>query len=102
MEWAIPFPLPTDDEQPQGTWVWFDALPNYLTATGYPAAGWKGKWPAQLHVVGKDITRLHVVVWPAMLQAAELPFRGMQFFVEHADRRRTRPLCSAQPADQVA
>ena len=73
LEWAIPFPLPTDDEQPQGTWVWFDALPNYLTATGYPAAGWKGKWPAQLHVVGKDITRLHVVVWPAMLQAAELP-----------------------------
>ena len=73
MEWAIPFPLPTDDEQPQGTWVWFDALPNYLTATGYPAAGWKGKWPAQLHVVGKDITRFHCVVWPAMLMSAGLP-----------------------------
>jgi len=73
LDWAIPFPLPTDDDQPQGTWVWFDALPNYLTATGYPNAGWKSTWPAQLHVVGKDITRLHVVVWPAMLQAAELP-----------------------------
>ena len=59
--------------EPQGTWVWFDALPNYLTATGYPEKGWKDRWPAQLHIVGKDITRLHCVVWPAMLQAAELP-----------------------------
>ena len=58
---------------PQGTWVWFDALPNYLTATGFPNAGWRDRWPADLHVVGKDITRLHAVVWPAMLQAAELP-----------------------------
>ncbi|MBI3569391.1 MAG: methionine--tRNA ligase [Gemmatimonadetes bacterium] len=74
LAWAIPFPLPTDEgAEPQGTWVWFDALPNYLTATGYPAKGWKDRWPAQLHVVGKDITRLHCVVWPAMLQAAELP-----------------------------
>jgi methionyl-tRNA synthetase len=47
-------------------------LPNYLTATGYPAPGFEKRWPAQLHIVGKDITRLHVVVWPAMLQAAGL------------------------------
>jgi len=73
LTWAIPFPLPTSDGVPQGTWVWFDALPNYLTATGYPAAGWRERWPADLHVIGKDITRLHAVVWPAMLQAAELP-----------------------------
>jgi methionyl-tRNA synthetase len=72
LAWAIPFPL-QGEGGPQGTWVWFDALPNYLTATGYPAPGWKGRWPAQLHVIGKDITRLHCVVWPAMLQAAELP-----------------------------
>ena len=73
LEWAIPFPLPSSDGVPQGTWVWFDALPNYLTATGYPAKGFESRWPAQLHVIGKDITRLHAVVWPAMLQAAELP-----------------------------
>lgn len=73
LSWAIPFPLPTSDDVPQGTWVWFDALPNYLTATGYPERGWRDRWPADLHVVGKDITRLHAVVWPAMLQAAELP-----------------------------
>jgi methionyl-tRNA synthetase len=74
LSWAIPFPRPTSDGERQGTWVWFDALPNYLTDTGFPdEAGWEGWWPAQLHVVGKDITRLHAVVWPAMLRAAGLP-----------------------------
>ncbi|MEO6445199.1 MAG: class I tRNA ligase family protein [Gemmatimonadaceae bacterium] len=73
LSWAIPFPFATSDNVPQGTWVWFDALPNYLTATGYPSKRWRDRWPADLHVVGKDITRLHAVVWPAMLQAAELP-----------------------------
>ena len=73
LAWAIPFPIPSPmGGEPQGTWVWFDALPNYLTATGYPDKSYKNRWPAQLHIVGKDITRLHAVVWPAMLQAAEL------------------------------
>ncbi|HEU0299397.1 MAG TPA: methionine--tRNA ligase [Longimicrobium sp.] len=73
LSWAIPFPRPTSDGVEQGTWVWFDALPNYLTDTGYPDEGFEAWWPAQLHVVGKDITRLHAVIWPAMLQAAGLP-----------------------------
>ena len=75
LSWAIPFPLQSAESgaAEQGTWVWFDALPNYLTATGYPDKKYRERWPAQLHVVGKDITRLHAVVWPAMLQAAELP-----------------------------
>ncbi len=73
LAWAIPFPLPVSDGEPQGTWVWFDALPNYLTATGYPNPEWRNWWPAQLHIIGKDITRLHCVIWPAMLQAAGLP-----------------------------
>lgn len=72
LSWAIPFPIRTSTGEQQGTWVWFDALPNYLTATGYPDAGSEARWPAQLHIVGKDITRLHVVVWPAMLHAAGL------------------------------
>jgi hypothetical protein len=55
LEWAIPFPRPTSDGEPQGTWVWFDALPNYLTATGYPTRG-SSALAGQLHVVGKDIT----------------------------------------------
>jgi methionyl-tRNA synthetase len=70
LTWAIPFPLETSTGETQGTWVWFDALPNYLTATGYPAPDYTTRWPAQLHIVGKDITRLHVIVWPAMLMAA--------------------------------
>jgi methionyl-tRNA synthetase len=73
LTWAIPFPLTTSTGEQQGTWVWFDALPNYLTATGYPEPGFEQRWPAQLHVVGKDITRLHSIVWPAMLLAAGLP-----------------------------
>jgi methionyl-tRNA synthetase len=73
LAWAIPFPIASPSGgEPQGTWVWFDALPNYLTATGYPDKSYKNRWPAQLHIVGKDITRLHCVVWPAMLQAAEI------------------------------
>jgi methionyl-tRNA synthetase len=73
LAWAIPFPRPTSDGERQGTWVWFDALPNYLTATGYPRQGFERRWPAQLHVIGKDIIRQHAVVWPAMLRSAGLP-----------------------------
>ncbi len=73
LSWAIPFPIALSTGETQGTWVWFDALPNYLTATGFPNAGYESRWPAQLHVIGKDITRLHAVVWPAMLHAAGLP-----------------------------
>ena len=73
LSWAIPFPIASSSGETQGTWVWFDALPNYLTATGYPDGPWRDRWPADLHVIGKDINRLHTIVWPAMLQAAELP-----------------------------
>lgn len=77
LSWAIPFPIPTSTGEEQGTWVWFDALPNYLTATGFPNDGYTKLWPANLHVIGKDITRLHSVIWPAMLQSAgvEIPNR---------------------------
>ena len=71
--WGVPFPVPSGDGEVQSTYVWFDALPNYLTATGFPDGDWATRWPASLHVIGKDITRFHVVIWPAMLMAAELP-----------------------------
>lgn len=73
LDWAVPFPVALSNGETQGTYVWFDALPNYLTATGFPDAGYEQRWPADLHIVGKDITRFHVVIWPAMLKAAELP-----------------------------
>lgn len=69
--WGVPFPRPTSDGEIQTTYVWFDALPNYWTACRFP--GSRATWPAQLHVVGKDITRFHCVIWPAMLQSAGEP-----------------------------
>jgi methionyl-tRNA synthetase len=66
LAWGIPFPGDGD----QTVYVWFDALINYLSATGFPAAGYERLWPADLHVVGKGITRFHCVIWPAMLLAA--------------------------------
>ena len=70
LDWAVPFPLVLSNGETQGTYVWFDALPNYLTATGFPDAGYEARWPANLHIIGKDITRFHAVIWPAMLHAA--------------------------------
>ncbi|HKW41058.1 MAG TPA: methionine--tRNA ligase [Gemmatimonadales bacterium] len=72
--WGIPFP---GDPQ-QTVYVWFDALINYLSASGFPAPGFERLWPADLHVIGKGITRFHCIIWPAMLLAAELPLpRGV-------------------------
>jgi methionyl-tRNA synthetase len=71
--WGIPFP-----GDPEHTvYVWFDALINYITAAGFPAEGWERLWPADLHVIGKGITRLHCCLWPAMLLAAGLPLPRM-------------------------
>jgi methionyl-tRNA synthetase len=66
LSWGIPFPGDTD----QTVYVWFDALINYLSATGYPEPGYERLWPADLHIVGKGITRFHCVIWPAMLLSA--------------------------------
>ena len=73
LNWGIPFPRPLSSGETQTTYVWFDALPNYLTATGFPRGQWNERWPAQLHVIGKDITRFHSIIWPAMLEAAQVP-----------------------------
>jgi methionyl-tRNA synthetase len=83
--WGIPFPIHEDGrsalsadgggDPAAGTiYVWYDALINYLTGAGFPAepsgAPW---WPADLHIIGKDINRFHSVFWPAMLWSAGLP-----------------------------
>jgi methionyl-tRNA synthetase len=67
--WGIPFP----GDPEQTVYVWFDALINYLSATGFPDPGYERLWPADLHVIGKGITRFHCVIWPAMLLSAALP-----------------------------
>jgi methionyl-tRNA synthetase len=53
-------------------YVWFDALINYLSATGFPDQDYERLWPADLHVIGKGITRFHCVIWPAMLLSAQI------------------------------
>ncbi|MFA5607570.1 MAG: methionine--tRNA ligase [Leucobacter sp.] len=68
-DWGIPIPW----DASHVTYVWFDALLNYVTATGYGSdeAEFARRWPAN-HIVGKDILRFHAVIWPAMLMAAGL------------------------------
>ena len=60
--WGIPLPWDPNSV----VYVWFDALINYYSAAG-------DRWPADLHLIGKDITRFHTVIWPAMLMSAKLP-----------------------------
>jgi methionyl-tRNA synthetase len=67
--WGIPVP----DDPDHVMYVWLDALTNYLTGAGYPnteCADFTKYWPANLHMVGKDILRFHAVYWPAFLMAA--------------------------------
>jgi methionyl-tRNA synthetase len=71
-DWGIPVP----DAPGHVMYVWVDALTNYLSATGFPdesAESYKKWWPADLHVIGKDIIRFHAVYWPAFLMSAGLP-----------------------------
>ena len=83
--WGIPFPIAENGETAQledGRWdpeagtiyVWYDALINYVTGAGFPAdpAAFARWWPADLHVIGKDIARFHTIYWPAMLWSAGL------------------------------
>ena len=72
LKWGITVPWDTDHV----FYVWFDALLNYYTALAYARPGedlTDRFWPAQFHVIGKDILKFHTVFWPAMLMAAELP-----------------------------
>jgi methionyl-tRNA synthetase len=69
IRWGIPVP----GEEPHVFYVWFDALTAYLSAVGGPDYEKRGMWPADLHLVGKDIIRFHTVYWPAFLMAAMLP-----------------------------
>src|SRR3989442_5122632 len=71
IKWGIPFP----GDEKHVVYVWGDALTNYITGVGYGSdpAKFKTWWPADLHVIGKDITRFHAIYWPAMLLAAGLP-----------------------------
>ena len=69
-DWGVPLPW----DETHVTYVWFDALTNYITAAGYAddPDRFARLWPANIHSIGKDILRFHAVYWPAMLMAAEV------------------------------
>jgi methionyl-tRNA synthetase len=101
--WGIPFP----DDPAHVVYVWFDALTNYLSAVGFGTdeaklAKW---WPADVHVVGKDITRFHCIIWPAMLMAADVPLPRSIFghgFIYHSGTKMSKSLGNiVNPLDVV-
>lgn len=70
--------IPVDFDSKHVVYVWLDALTNYITGLGYDESGnsdekFKNFWPADLHVIGKDIVRFHVIYWPIFLMALNLP-----------------------------
>lgn len=72
LTWGVRVP----SDSSQTIYVWLDALLNYATAAGYPftpGSQYAGGWPADLHVIGKDIIRFHCIYWPAFLMALDLP-----------------------------
>jgi methionyl-tRNA synthetase len=76
LEWGIPVP----GDKTQVMYVWFEALMNYLTVLGYPEhEDFKHFWPADVQIVGKDISRFHAAIWPGMLLSLDLPLPKMLF-----------------------
>jgi methionyl-tRNA synthetase len=101
--WGIPVPFDTQ----YVIYVWFDALINYISGLGYPDIEGKFRkyWPCDLHVIGKDITRFHSIIWPAMLMAGgvQLP-NGVwgHGFVYLGEQRMSKTLGTAvNPLDIV-
>lgn len=70
-DWGIPVPI----DEKHVIYVWLDALTNYITALGYPDDPelFDKYWPANVHLVGKEIVRFHSIIWPAMLMSLDIP-----------------------------
>ena len=76
--------IPVDFDPKHVVYVWIDALTNYITGLGYDADGnhgelYKKYWPADLHLIGKDIVRFHTIYWPIMLMALDIPLPKQVF-----------------------
>ncbi|MFQ5776387.1 MAG: methionine--tRNA ligase [Terriglobia bacterium] len=108
LRWGIP--LPTDDGHV--FYVWFDALTSYMSGIGYGAPGagareFERLWPADLHLVGKEILRFHAVYWPAFLLAAGLPLpktvyaHGWWLFAEEKMSKSRGNIVRAEPIQRV-
>jgi methionyl-tRNA synthetase len=77
LKWGIPWP----DDDKHVFYVWYDALTSYMTGIGYgdDEVQWEKYWPADLHLIGKEILRFHAVYWPAFLMAADEPLPKQVF-----------------------
>ncbi|WP_165247942.1 methionine--tRNA ligase [Adlercreutzia sp. ZJ141] len=104
--WGVPLPF----DQGHVAYVWADALIAYLTGIGYAdederAGEFERRWPMQYHFVGKDITRFHCVIWPAMLMAAGLPIThtvfGHGFLLTKGEKMSKSKGNGLMPADLV-
>lgn len=74
--------IPVDFDRDHVVYVWVDALSNYITSLGYPdenSEQFKKYWPADLHIVGKEIVRFHTIIWPCLLMALDLPLPKQVF-----------------------
>jgi len=92
-DWGIPLP----GDPGHVVYVWFDALINYISALGYggEAPLYEKYWPADIHIIGKDITRFHCVIWPAMLMSAGEPLPRSVFghgFIYHRGEKMSKSL----------
>ena len=102
--WGIPLPF----DPSSVVYVWFDALTNYASAVGLGSrpADFERWWPADLHVIGKDITRFHTVIWPAMLMSAGLALPRHVFahgFISVDGQRMSKSLGNViDPLDAIA
>lgn len=101
-DWGVPVP----DSPGHVMYVWVDALTNYLTGAGYPddAAMLARFWPADLHLIGKDITRFHTVYWPAFLMSADLPLPKQVFahgFVLHRGEKMSKSVGNVVSPDEL-
>lgn len=102
-DWGVP--VPGDDKHVM--YVWLDALTNYMTGVGYPdteSESFKKFWPADIHVIGKDITRFHAIYWPAFLMAANLPLPKQIFahgFINVAGQKMSKSIGNVLSANDL-
>lgn len=101
--WGIPLPI----DPGHVIYVWFDALTNYISALGYGGEGglFDKYWPADCHVIGKDITRFHCVIWPAMLLAGGVELPGSVFahgFISLAGEKMSKTRGNILDPDRMA
>lgn len=101
LDWGVPVP----GDKTQVMYVWFEALMNYITVLGYPEHDdFKNFWPANVQIIGKDITRFHAAIWPAMLMSLGVPFQKQLYvhgFVNVDGQKMSKSLGNVIAPDEI-